>query len=33
MLVDLAPYAEADGFDLAGNMMDWMLEIAGNTDG
>jgi len=33
MLVDMAPLAEADGYDLTGNLMDWVLQIAGNTDG
>ncbi len=33
MLADMAPLAEADGYDLAGNLMSWVLEIAGNTDG
>ncbi|MGI6172886.1 MAG: extracellular solute-binding protein [Christensenellales bacterium] len=33
MIVDLAPLAEAEGYDITGNLMDWLLEIAGNTDG
>lgn len=32
-LVDMAPLAEADGYDITGNLMDWLLEIGGNTDG
>jgi sn-glycerol 3-phosphate transport system substrate-binding protein len=33
MIVDMAPLAEAEGYDITGNVMDWLLEIAGNTDG
>ena len=33
MLVDMAPLAEAEGYDITGNLMDWLLEIGGNTDG
>lgn len=33
MLADMVPLAEADGYDLTGNLMDWALEIGGNTDG
>lgn len=33
MIVDMAPYAAADGLDIADNIMPWLLEIAGNTDG
>ena len=33
MLADLAPLAAADNYDLAGNLMSWVLDIAGNTDG
>lgn len=32
-LVDMAPLAEAEGYDITGNLMDWLLEIGGNTDG
>lgn len=33
MLVDMAPLAEAEDYDITGNLMDWLLEIGGNTDG
>ncbi|MBR3504920.1 MAG: extracellular solute-binding protein [Clostridia bacterium] len=33
MIVDMAPLAEAEGYDITGNVMDWLLHIAGNTDG
>ena len=33
MLADLAPLAAADNYDLAGNLMSWVLDIAGNKDG
>ncbi|MBQ7488317.1 MAG: extracellular solute-binding protein [Clostridia bacterium] len=33
MIADMVPLAEADGYDLTGNVMDWVLQIAGNTDG
>lgn len=33
MIVDMAPLAEAEGYDITGNVMDWLLQIAGNTDG
>lgn len=33
MIVDMAPLAEAEGYDITGNLMDWLLEIGGNTDG
>lgn len=33
MLVDMAPLAEAENYDITGNLMDWLLEIGGNTDG
>lgn len=32
-LVDMAPLAEAEGYDITGNLMDWLLQIGGNTDG
>ena len=32
-LVDMVPLAEEDGYDITGNLMDWLLEIGGNTDG
>ncbi|MDL2317853.1 extracellular solute-binding protein [Eubacteriales bacterium OttesenSCG-928-A19] len=33
MIVDMAPLADAEGYDITGNIMDWLLEIGGNTDG
>ncbi len=33
MIADMAPLAAADGYDLTGNVMNWVLQIAGNTDG
>lgn len=33
MIVDMAPLAAAEGYDLTGNVMDWELTIGGNTDG
>ena len=33
MIVDMAPLAEAEGYDITGNLPEWMLEIGGNTDG
>ena len=33
MIVDMAPLAAAEGYDIFGNVMDWELEIGGNTDG
>ena len=33
MLADMAPLAAADNYDLAGNLMSWVLDIKGNTDG
>jgi|GEM_PF-341044 len=31
MIVDMAPLAAAEGYDIKGNVMDWLLNIAGNT--
>ena len=33
LLVDMVPLAEEDDYDITGNLMDWLLEIGGNTDG
>ena len=33
MIVDMAPLAEAEGYDIFSNQQDWQLEIGGNTDG
>lgn len=33
MLVDMAPLAAAEGYDIFSNQQDWQLEIGGNTDG
>lgn len=33
MIVDMAPLAAAEGYDIFSNQMDWQLEIGGNTDG
>ena len=33
MLADMAPLAAADNYELAGNLMSWVLDIKGNTDG
>lgn len=32
-LVDMAPLAAEEGYDITGNLMDWLLAIGGNTDG
>ena len=33
MIVDMAPLAEAEGYDIFSNQQDWQLTIGGNTDG
>lgn len=33
LLVDMAPLAAAEGYDIFSNQQDWQLEIGGNTDG
>lgn len=33
MIVDMAPLAAAEGYDIFTNQQDWQLDIGGNTDG
>ncbi len=33
LLVDMVSLAAEDDYDITGNLMDWLLEIGGNTDG